>query len=249
MDIQQVLARTNEVYEKLHTYSDVGQVESPDGPGPGLEFQTFFKRPMLFKFRWLAWHPYFGKSKPASEHMVSTNGLRFQSLFHGQIREHESLSIMVAGATGISRGSVHLMLNMLAPKSIELNQYWNQVTNPTFLPDEQVNGADCFHITGDTKNEGQSEVWLEKKTFLIRRLREKSVITREIADKMTDHNKSTKNIESFKAMAEKAGLLPDSINLALEHMAEPVKPRTFEHVYDYTTVSINEDIANSVFEL
>jgi hypothetical protein len=181
--------------------------------------------------------------------MVSTNGLRFQSLFHEQIREHESLSIMVAGATGISRSSVHLMLNMLAPNSIVLNQYWNQMTNPTLLPDEQVNGADCFHVTGSTKKGGQSEAWLEKETFLIRRLREQSVITREMADRMTDHNQSTKNIESFRAMAEKAGLLPDSINLALEHMAEPVKPRTFEHVYDYTTVSINQDIANSVFEL
>lgn len=92
MDSQDILSKMRDVYKTFRTYTDSGTVETSGMSGPGLEFETFFRRPAQFKFHWLSWHPYFGKSQPAQEAAVWTDGQKFKTKFLGQVNEEPNLS-------------------------------------------------------------------------------------------------------------------------------------------------------------
>src|SRR5664279_5661445 len=128
MDGAELLQRVRETYAGFETYSDVGTVESPGLPGPGMEFQTQFKRPLNFRFHWLSWHPKFGKDRPAKKSTVCSNGKIFRGDYSSEISSCDSFSMMIASATGVSRGSVHTIMSLLMPGELELSHSWHDMS-------------------------------------------------------------------------------------------------------------------------
>jgi hypothetical protein len=245
---QELLEKVRGVYASFDSYTDVGVVESPDLPGPGLEFETHFKRPLNFRFHWLSWHPYFGKTKPASENTVWSNGQTFTSSYHGDIKHPKSLAMLVAGATGISRSSVHNILNILVPGALKLSHNWHEMAQVKSLPDELVHNKECFHIIGNIKNTEDCELWLEKETFIVRRIKETLIITEEMSAKMREEQRSEDRLKMMRTTAKKAGLSDEIIEETIAHLkTESFKPMTYRHIYDYTKVSVNEPIEEGVF--
>lgn len=248
MNGQDLLKKVRDVYANFDSYTDVGTVESPDLPGPGLEFQTYFKRPLKFRFHWLSWHPYFGKTKPANENTVWSNGQTFTSSYHGQIKHPKSLAMLVAGATGISQSSVNHILNILVPDALKLSHNWHEMTEVKSLSKETVHDAECFHIIGTIKNSEDCELWLEKETYIVRRLKETIVITEEMSAKMRAEQQSKGRIEMMTKALTKAGLSDENIAETIAHLkTDAFKPTTYRHIYDYPKVTVNEPIDDALF--
>ncbi len=248
MNGQELIENVLAAYAGFVSYTDVGTVDSLGLPGAGLEFQTYFKRPLNFRFHWLSWHPYFGKTKPANENTVWTDGKVFNRCYHGETKTSKSFSMMIAGATGVSSGSVHNILNILVPGSLELSHVWHEMTEIRLLPDEMVDGAECFHIIGTIKNSEDAEVWVEKKSSIVRRLKETIVITEETSAKMRAEQQSAERIEMMTKALKKAGLSDERIEETMTHLATAgAKPMTYSHIFNYTKVTVNQPIDDAVF--
>lgn len=248
MDGKDILEKVCNAYANFDTYADVGTVESPGLPGPGIEFQTYFRRPLNFRFQWLSWHPYFGKTKPADEHAVWTDGSTFRSHYHGEIQERQSFSMMIAGATGISSGAVHNILNILVSGAVELSHNWHEMTDVRLLDEKIVDDVPCLHIIGTINNSDDCELWLEKDKYLVRRLKETIVITESMSAAMREEQQRPDRLEMMRTMAKKAGLSDKQIAETIAHLVTAgFQPMTYSHIYNYTTVTVNETIEHGLF--
>jgi len=245
---QEVLDKVCDVYSRFDSYADVGTVESPDLPGSRLEFQTHFKRPLKFRFHWLSWLPFVEKSKPGKEYTVWSNGETFACNFWGRIEYAENLGILLAGATGISQGSVNHILNIMHPGALELSWNWHEMTDVKALPEELLHEVECFHLLGTTENSEDCEVWIDKETYIVRRLRQTMTITEDVSAQVFEELTSEKSLEIFRDMAEKGSLPAEKIEEAIAHLkAAGFEPKTYRHIYDYTKVVVNELIDDALF--
>lgn len=248
MNGRDILEKMREVYLSFDSYSDVGTVESIGLPGPGLEFQTYFKRPLNYRFHWRSWHPYFGKSKQADENTVWSNGESFASSYHGEIEHSQSFAMMLAGAAGISRGSVLNILNIIVPGTLQLSQNWHEMTEVRSLPEELVDNVECFHIIGTAKNSEDTEVWIEKNSFIVRCLKETIIITEEMSAQMRVEQQSMERVEIMKEAAKKAGMSDENLEKTLAHLVTVgFEPMTYSHIYKYTTVTVDQPIDDTLF--
>jgi hypothetical protein len=236
---QNILERVVETYASFHSYSDTGTVDSVDSPGVPIEFQTDFKRPLYFRFNWLSWHPKFGKTRPAKETTIWSDGKQFITSFHGEFEAAERFSLLVAGATGISKGAVHIILNILSPESLGLDSPWHEMIDVRRLDDQALdlpagsssNGSvrDCYCIRGTSRAADDTDVWVEKDTFIVRRIKETSVITEQ-------------QCEEMRAFAQR----PDQAE-TIAGLATIFQPRTHFSEYNYKSVRVNQVLEDSVF--
>lgn len=248
MNEQEILDKVCAVYSKIDSYADVGTVESPDLPGDVLEFQTHFKRPLKFRFHWLSWLPLVEKSKPGKEYTVWSNGQTFASNYWGQIERAENLGMLLASATGISLGSVNHILNIMLPGALELSWNWHEMTDVKALPEELLHDVECFHLLGTTESSEDCEVWIDKETYLVRRLRRTLTITEDICAQIFEELTSERSLEIFRDMAEKSSLPDEKIEETIAHLKDTVfEPKTCRHIYDYTKVVVNEQIDDELF--
>lgn len=168
-----ILEKVRDTYLAFETYSDVGtaHIVPPIGIGTPTEFKTYFSRPDKVRFSWRDWHPYFGRSKPPSNSMIWTDGQdsRIRSLRGTEYTE--TFSIAIAGATGVSSAAAVMILLLLRPGSIGFNYKWYQMKTIGDLDEEDVAGTLCYHLSGCAVAEGDTEVWIDKGNFLVRRLR------------------------------------------------------------------------------
>jgi hypothetical protein len=142
---------------------------------------------------------------------------------------------------------VHNILNVLRPGSLGLSYNWDTMTDVRSSADETINDADCFHIIGTTKTPEDTELWIEKTSFIIRRMEETIVITEELGAKISSERQSVKNIETLTAALKKAGISNDRIEQTLTHLAKDVTLSTYRHIYDYQTVTVNQAVDASLF--
>ena len=81
-----------------------------------------------------------------------------------------SLDFGVAGATGVSSGSAHTIPALLLPDQITGAKLAAMI-DLTRLPDETLDGTPCFKLHGKYGfGEQPTTLWLEKATYLIRRI-------------------------------------------------------------------------------
>jgi hypothetical protein len=115
VDATTILNRTFAVYERLTSYQDEGiLVNTHDEPTGGtiekIPFKTFFKTPNLFRFEWTD----YGLTKVGKTKMIWFNGKDAYTYWEPDVFEKEERpGLAVAGATGISYGSVHTVLDLL----------------------------------------------------------------------------------------------------------------------------------------
>ncbi|MBA4074525.1 MAG: hypothetical protein C0508_05735 [Cyanobacteria bacterium PR.023] len=257
---QNILERLVETYASFHSYSDTGTVDSADSPAVPIEFQTDFKRPLCFRFSWLSWHPKFGKTRPAKETTIWSDGKQFITSFHGEFEAAERFSLLVAGATGVSKGAVHIILNVLSPESLGLYNPWHEMIDVRRLDDQALdlpdvssssssNGSvrDCYCIRGTSRAVDDTDVWVEKDTFIVRRIKETSVITEQQCEEMRAFAQRPDQVEMMVRALRKEGIAEEVIAETIAGLATIFKPRTHFSEYTYKSVRVNQVLEDSVF--
>ena len=230
-------------YASFDSYSDEGSCTPDLGGLPAelpFEFQTHFKRPDKFRFRWTSRRP---SSDSLHESALWTDGKQFKYNFLDEVVDGTSLSKMVAGATGISSGSVGQILNVLLPKTLGQRKNWSDISQLQSLQDETINGSECFHILGKLKTADESELWIEKRSLLIRRIKQSYVTTEEDCAQMN----SQMQTEEFWLK-----VFPDDVEKVKEMItsfeSQKMQPSVMVTIYDYLTVKVNEPVDTRLFE-
>ena len=163
-------------YAQMSSYQDTGVVRQWfKAKQPPLEttFSTSFKKPSLFRFEFASPHPYPPLRHIITRHVIGSDGATAYSL----VKEHkaaarveieESLSMAVAGATGISSGSAHTIGRLLLPEVGGLSLM--DLVAPTCKKERLFQGTACYCIGAKHPTGPTLELWIEKKTLLLRKL-------------------------------------------------------------------------------
>jgi len=247
MNGQELLQKMRETYASLESYSDIGMVESPGMVGPAIEFHTYFRRPDNYRFRWLSWHPLYGKKEGAEEHVLWTDGKDYWKNFFNQVEKCESLSQLIAAATGISSGSAYAISDLLFPGSLGFTHIWHHMTDVKPVADTTIGDSKCFLVSGKSGESSDTEVCIEQNSYLVRRLRLIHSVTEEACAAMSALTQSDKYLDIMKAAAKKSGLSDEEIAEEIEALSTLFKPSTLDFTYHYKSVAVNEPIDDKTF--
>ena len=170
-DATTILNNMFRVYSRLTSYQDEGVlVSTNDEPTGGtiekMPFKTFFKRPNLFRFEWTE----FNITKLGRKNVVWSNGTEaFMYWEPDEYEKKESLGMAVAGATGISLGTVNTISTMLSPDKFG-SSLLKSTLKPSLLGEDVFEGVRCFHLKA-TEAQHPIELWVGKSDFLLRKIR------------------------------------------------------------------------------
>ncbi len=171
LNADEILKKTQEAYANCKSYMDTGYVRTVFMDKNGKEtnirkliFSTSYVRPDKFRFE-------YGEriaDETQGVYIIWKNGEKLKtywSLKGEQIPE--SLSMAIAGATGVSGGSAHTIPRLLIAEV--KGKLVTLVQNPVLLNESRDdNGVMCYLIKLD-KNR---TIWIQKETFLISRIQE-----------------------------------------------------------------------------
>lgn len=171
-----LIAELTERYARIATYRDRGVVRQAlrEGEAPiETQFETWFRRPGLFKFAFASPHPYppLAHIVTRSCHGADASGAYSWMKFHeqpGQIRREENLSMTIAGATGISGGSAHTIGGLLLPELSGLTLH--RVRGAKVLGREPFEGAECVILQAPHRVAGKLSIWIHEETMTLRKL-------------------------------------------------------------------------------
>ena len=173
-----ILARVAQTYASMQSYKDRGVVLRylpPDAPPNETSFETAFTRPALFRFAFVAHHPYPPLRHIAWPAVVWSDGVdSFSRYDYGtgppETHEAKSLALAIAGATGVSGGAAHTVPRLLMP---EIGGFSiTELKSNTLLGVENIEGETCYHLVGEAPGIGQIHVWIGTESALIRKLQE-----------------------------------------------------------------------------
>jgi hypothetical protein len=176
VDARDVLHRTAAVYASLTSYVDTGMVTTRIAKSRLLRrtvFSTLYQKPSLFRFTFFVPHPHPTVSHIVTEHTVGFDGSE-SYCFTKRSEDREasksitSLSLAVAGATGISSGSAHTIGRLLLPEVRGASIL--DLLNPRFNGDTEIDGIVCYSITAQHPKIGERELWVEKESSLLRKV-------------------------------------------------------------------------------
>jgi outer membrane lipoprotein-sorting protein len=170
-DATRILNNMFRVYSRLVSYQDEGiLVTTNDEPTGGtiekMPFKTFFKRPNLFRFEWTD----YGITKLGRTKLIWFNGKdAFTYWEPDRFEKDESLSLAVAGATGISSRTVNTVSDLLMPDELG-GSTLKRLTKVSLLGEDVVEGVRCYRIKA-IEAEDPVELWVGKNDFLLRKIR------------------------------------------------------------------------------
>jgi hypothetical protein len=129
-------------------------------------FRTAFVRPDRFRFEYQE-TGFFGAKR---RYIVSRVGSKVQTWWDVRpgIEAPESLNSALGAATGVSGGSAHTIPVLLLPGEVE-GRRLTDMTDVKRIADATLGGVDCFRVEGTYANVPRT-VWVEQKTFLVRRI-------------------------------------------------------------------------------
>ena len=174
---KEIMGRMAQVYASCKTYRDTGVVSrifslfgiAIDRWTDTMPFSTAFLRPNHFRFEFKSrfdrtqnnWHRYIIHNDPT--------GVRTWWDIDSGIEYEESLSLAIAGATGVSGGSAHTIPVMLLPEVVGV---WRltDLKNPSTLKDGIIDDHECWRIYGKNRLGNPMTLWVDKKTSLVRRI-------------------------------------------------------------------------------
>jgi outer membrane lipoprotein-sorting protein len=174
-DANLLLLEVAKVYGSLGSYCDTGIVSTKFDPGTANEsshekrFSTYFKRPNLFRFEWFEISE---DGKPDNGNVVWCDGKNAYTKYSSEKTPNleTSLSLAIAGATGVSGGTAHTIAALLM-EEISGNKLTDG--HASSLDPEVVNGEECSHLLTDLTRE---HVFVAKKTSTVVRIDEDHVI-------------------------------------------------------------------------
>jgi hypothetical protein len=161
-----ILSRMRDVYANCTSYRDEGKVVSRFEE---ISFATVFERPSSFRFE-------YRRSGGRSDHYIiwrtSPGDARSWWTIRPETRS-VSMSLAIAGATGVSAASSHNIPRLLMPDEVGGFSFaldnWVDSTAPE---EETVSGRLCYKLSGHYPLSPTSPVslWVDKETFLVRQV-------------------------------------------------------------------------------
>ena len=211
---QLIMKRMAQRYASCSSYQDVGVVETTYNEANSarierMPFKTYFTRPQFFRFEWVDYFPW----KDGRTNIVWCDGKDAYTYLEPHTYEkEEDLEMGIAGATGISGGAAHtipilLMAGTMAGFSL------TDLTNLALVGEEMFEGEPCYRVNGKHPFGDIYELWIGKKNYLLRKLREKTTgkdhttIEEEIHRNIKLNETIASNVFNFKppiALTEKS---------------------------------------------
>lgn len=168
---EQILERMAKAYAECKTYSDTGLVRTvyftkPNKMIEEKKFSTAFVRPDRFRFEYT--EKTFGVEL---RHIIWRKGDRVLTWWDIKpgVEEKESLGRALAGAAGVSSGSSHKIPALLLPNEVGGRRITKDLEEVKRIDDAMLENVDCYRIEG-AFGDHPMEVWVDKNTFLIRRV-------------------------------------------------------------------------------
>lgn len=173
---QQIIQRMGQTYASCKSYRDTGTVTSVyhepqvEGMQSVTHFQTAFARPDRFRFG-------YSTSREAgvlSDRMIvwtSKGKVHTWWNVEPKVTTEESLSMAIAGATGVSSGSAHTVPRLLMPNKVS---GWplTELSSPKLVGTESVGGTICYKIESNGARQSTT-AWIAKQSYLITKIVEK----------------------------------------------------------------------------
>lgn len=170
---KQILDRMAETYAGCKSYRDSGIVKTVFVKASGDDtvekpFTTAFIRPDIFRFEYKLVTNLLRKKQ---RYIVWCKGKEVQTWWSIKpgIEKQPSLGIAIAGATGVSGGSAHTVPALLLPEEIG-GRRLTDMKDAKRVDDTKLDEVACFRIQGRYNSGTPITLWLEKKTFLVRRI-------------------------------------------------------------------------------
>lgn len=216
MTAAELLRASAAVYAGCRTYRDRGRVVTRFRDARGRRsfaterpFATAFVRPDRFRFEFRGRsHP---SRSPWTRYLVHADAGRVRTWWGVRpgVEEPETLSLGLAGATGVSGGSAHTVPALLLPDQIEVNTL-ARLTDLGRVPGGRVGSGCCHRLVGrppptvwtdedrdwfranswptpPPSEDGPVTVWLDAGTLLVRRIEESSRSARGSNTTVTDY--------------------------------------------------------------
>lgn len=168
----EILMRVAAAYGACRSYSDSGVVTTVfiiagDRLTDEKPFKTAFVRPDRFRFQ-------FRNKSVAGDaedvYIVWRKGSEVLTWWDVRpgVQKEPSLNMALGGATGVSGGSAHAIAALLLPGEVT-GRCLTSLTDAIRVEDAELGGVQCFRIQG-THAFWPTTVWVEKRTFLVRRI-------------------------------------------------------------------------------
>jgi outer membrane lipoprotein-sorting protein len=127
-------------------------------------FKTAFVRPDRFRFE------YSVKGKAASRYIVWAQGNEVRTWWDltRRLDTPPSLSMALAGATGVSGGSAYIIPSLLLPTEV-VGRRWTDVTEATRIADARLDNVECHRVVAKF-GESPITIWIDSKNYTIRRI-------------------------------------------------------------------------------
>lgn len=172
MSAQAIVEKMAAQYAQASSYQDTGVVEETGEWGKGqretiIKFKTWFARPHFLRFEWT------DRSVVTSkEHLsvVWNDGKRtyhYYSWDDPAVERDETISLGLAGATGISRGSAHTVPVLLMEEVSGFRL--TEMSDLSLLGEEAFEGEDCHVVRGYHPHNFPIVMWIGKRDFLLRK--------------------------------------------------------------------------------
>jgi thiol-disulfide isomerase/thioredoxin len=166
---QAILEAMGKAYAGCTSYRDSGSVETTFLSEGGtrvasLTFSTAFVRPDKFRFE------YQEDDGTRTRYIVWRNGadVRTWWTLKGEVTG-KTLSLALAGATGVSSGTAHTVPVMLLPEEVSGASLTNYLENVERMEDSDVGGASCYALRG-THGTSRTALWIDRRTHLLREI-------------------------------------------------------------------------------
>lgn len=171
MGFSEILEGLGHTYASMSVYSDRGTVTTTY-PGetrrePTQTFTTQFERSKRF-----TWTSDLGRH---GEYGVVVDGTRVAHIWNRQRETMNSVDDAVSRSAGVSQLSSVWVPALLMPDAIPdsgLRGRFSRATSASRLPDETLNGRQCFVIASSLDG-SDVRVWISKRDFLIRRIEQR----------------------------------------------------------------------------
>lgn len=178
---QKILAECVERYTTLHSYQDHGVVRTwfmPKAEPHELNFSTWFMKPNFFRFEFTSPHPFPPLRHIVTKHICGFDGTHAYSVMQlpeetATIKMEKTFELAVAGATGISGGSVHTIARLLFPSARGFSL--NKLTDVKLIQEVEIENILCYELTGVNKKGAQRVLWIGKSDLLLRKFSERVV--------------------------------------------------------------------------
>ncbi len=170
-----IIRLSEKAYANLKTYTDSGKL-----------IQTFltvnpFKTAIIFKTAYINtgninFECYtIGKSNSLYTLNRTDNIIKTWWGILNRIDTPPGMSNALAGATSASGASSAIVPKLLLSVEFKKNNFYSMIRKLVLAGQEQVNGKDCYKITG-TNTRGSVIIWIAKKDFLIRKIEAEYIV-------------------------------------------------------------------------